>query len=264
MRVLAIGDPHGDIDKINGIPLDGADLVLMTGDLGRADILRKIAYDYLGAAKKRSMKGTPQAEEFRRAFLNSYSTAVELVQHAAGHSRVFTVTGNADITNYDTRKFAATFGIELPFLYDALAGIKNVRILDNRLALHQGLRIGGIRYFTDMSWAEEFELAGVPKIRDHALRDTARVRSILERFGRVDILISHVPPYGVLDRVESRFIPPAWTGRHAGSKVLLEYIQRYQPRYVFCGHIHEAEGSAMVGATQVVNLGKCGHWTGKL
>ncbi len=259
MKIAAIGDPHGDLEKTGCIPFKDIDLVLMTGDLGRADILRKLAFQYIGSVGRRSLKGSPQAEEFRQAFLNSYNTAIKLVAHIAGHCPVFTVTGNADISNYDTRKFSRMFGIELPFLYDRLVTLDNVRLIDNRLAVFRGVRIGGIKYFTDISWAEEFELAGIEKIRQRALRETHKVENILNRFGKVDVLITHIPPYGILDTVNSRITPPAWNGRHAGSKAILEYIGRYQPRYVFCGHIHEGEGMMWKGDSAVYNLGKCGH-----
>jgi Icc-related predicted phosphoesterase len=183
-----------------------------------------------------------------------------LVRHVAEHRRIFTVTGNADLSNYDTLKFSSQFGIELPLLYHTLKEIGNVRLIDNRLALFRGLRIGGIKYFTDISWAEEFELAGIPKIRERALRETAKVESILERFGRLDILVTHVPPYGILDNVNSNIARPEWTGRHAGSKAILQYIKQYQPSYVFCGHIHEAEGIEKIGKTSIYNLGLGGHW----
>jgi Icc-related predicted phosphoesterase len=185
---------------------------------------------------------------------------VKLVRRIAAHAQVFTVTGNADITNYDTRKFSSQFGIDLPFLYDTLKEMENVRLIDNRLALFDGIRIGGIKYFTDISWAEEFELASIAKIRERALRETGKVESILARFSRVDILVTHVPPYGILDTVNSRLARPEWAGRHAGSKAILQYIKLYQPQYVFCGHIHEAEGVENVGQTQIYNLGQGGHW----
>ncbi len=264
MKLAVIGDPHGDLEKIEHIQLDGVDLVLMTGDLGRADIFRKIAFKYLGSSQRRFVRGSPESEEFQQAFLDYYKTAVKLVRHTAAHSQVFTVTGNADLANYDIRKYSSQFGIELPLLYDALKEIRNVRIIDNRLALFRGVRIGGIKYFTDISWAEEFELASIAKIRERALRETEKVKSILARFGRVDILVTHVPPYGILDTVNSRLARPEWAGRHAGSKAILQYIRRYQPRYVFCGHIHEAEGTENVGQTQVYNLGQGGHWIGHI
>ncbi len=92
------------------------------------------------------------------------------------------------------------------------------------------------------------------------MRETAKVENILVRFGRLDILVTHVPPYGLLDTVNSNIARPEWTGRHAGSKAILQYIRQYQPRYVFCGHIHEAEGTEKLGQTSIYNLGKAGHW----
>ena len=40
---------------------------------------------------------------------------------------------------------------------------------------------------------------------------------------------------------------------------MLDYIKKYQPKYVFCGHIHEGEGKAKIGKTEVYNLGVAGH-----
>ena len=86
-----------------------------------------------------------------------------------------------------------------------------------------------------------------------------QVKGYLEKFGNVDILVCHQPPYGVLDTVSGRYgAPKKWWGKHAGSKVILNYIRKYKPRYVFCGHIHEAKGHVKIGKTEVYNLGLCG------
>lgn len=65
--------------------------------------------------------------------------------------------------------------------------------------------------------------------------------------------IVHFPPHGTaLDQV--RF------GMHAGSKTLRKWVERVQPRYLFCGHIHECAGkSETLGATQCFNVGKAGY-----
>ncbi len=47
----------------------------------------------------------------------------------------------------------------------------------------------------------------------------------------VDILITHSPPYGILDQ-NTR-------GEHCGSKSLLVAVKRIKPVLVVCGHIHE-------------------------
>lgn len=67
------------------------------------------------------------------------------------------------------------------------------------------------------------------------------------------VLVCHCPPLGTpLDRVRE--------GVHAGSRAVREFIDRCQPEYFICGHIHEAEGvAAMLGKTHAVNAGKRGY-----
>jgi len=255
MKIAAIGDPHGNLEKIRSIPLEKMDLALLTGDLGQTDNLRKQAYEFISIKRPGPAEIAAYAEGFRKAFIESHGTALKLAGCIAEFCPVYVVRGNADISNYDTRKFASMFGIELPYLYQDLLKIKDLRLIDNRLAVFRGVRIGGLKFFTDICWAQEFELDSLPKIRERALRDTQNASRVLDRFGKLDILLTHVPPYGVLDQVNSKVIPPSWVGRHAGSKIVLEYIRSTKPGYVICGHIHEAEGSERVGGSQVYNLG---------
>ncbi len=67
------------------------------------------------------------------------------------------------------------------------------------------------------------------------------------------VLICHAPPHGTaLDRVRD--------GLHAGSRSIRDFVDRRQPDYLFCGHIHEAEGVEVVlGRTKAVNVGKRGY-----
>jgi hypothetical protein len=67
------------------------------------------------------------------------------------------------------------------------------------------------------------------------------------------IAVCHAPPHGaMLDRITNL--------RHAGSRAVREFIRREQPRYFFCGHIHEAAGVAeKLGATSAMNVGKKGY-----
>jgi Icc-related predicted phosphoesterase len=66
-------------------------------------------------------------------------------------------------------------------------------------------------------------------------------------------LICHTPPKNTsLDR--------AAEGKHFGSEAIREFIEREQPRYFYCGHIHEAAGQhATLGRTQAWNVGKRGQ-----
>lgn len=76
-------------------------------------------------------------------------------------------------------------------------------------------------------------------------------RRKVEALGPVDVLCSHIPPavpdicYDVVARRMER-----------GSVALLEYIQEYQPRFAFHGHVHQPLGSRVtIGRTQVINVG---------
>merc|ERR1712037_767457 len=65
-----------------------------------------------------------------------------------------------------------------------------------------------------------------------------------------DILISHCPPYGILD-VNAE-------GERCGSKILLTHVvERVKPKYHIFGHIHEAYGMANNGTTTFVNAAAC-------
>jgi uncharacterized protein len=66
-------------------------------------------------------------------------------------------------------------------------------------------------------------------------------------------LVVHFPPAGTrLDEVAP--------GRHAGSRVLREWVDRVQPASLFCGHIHECAGRHdRIGATECVSVGKGGY-----
>ena len=66
------------------------------------------------------------------------------------------------------------------------------------------------------------------------------------------IYVSHVPPYGCLDRT--------WGGEHIGHRPLFQHLRRrgWPEALVLCGHVHEAAGSMDCGETLVVNAA-CGY-----
>ncbi len=61
------------------------------------------------------------------------------------------------------------------------------------------------------------------------------------------VLVTHVPPRGLLDRTLFR--------THAGSRAVREFVDARKPRLALCGHIHEDPGTMRHGDTLVVNPG---------
>lgn len=65
----------------------------------------------------------------------------------------------------------------------------------------------------------------------------------------VDVLLTHGPPAGILDKSSS--------GENVGCPHLRDWILEYQPKLVVCGHVHEGYGTAKLGNTQIINASIC-------
>ncbi|TFG20154.1 MAG: hypothetical protein EU530_03965 [Promethearchaeota archaeon] len=62
------------------------------------------------------------------------------------------------------------------------------------------------------------------------------------------ILVVHNPPYSeMLDKI--------FSGEHIGSHSIREIIEKYNPTYCVCGHVHESQGIEIIGTTKCVNPG---------
>lgn len=64
-----------------------------------------------------------------------------------------------------------------------------------------------------------------------------------------DVLITHTPPYGILDHLD--------TGRHVGCVDLTHALRRVQPKLHVFGHIHEAYGLFEQSGTTFINACIC-------
>lgn len=76
----------------------------------------------------------------------------------------------------------------------------------------------------------------------------------LAEFADLDplVLVCHAPPLQTP-------LDAAGPDAHFGSRAVREFVERHKPKYLFCGHIHEAAGADVeIGETRGVNVGKRG------
>lgn len=101
----------------------------------------------------------------------------------------------------------------------------------------EGIKIGGVKFYGSpwqlpfMNWAFNLPEEDLRRKFEHIPKD-------------VDVLITHSPPYGILDSVNGR--------EHLGSKSLLKRVREAKPRYHVFGHIHDSYGKQInntVGTT---------------
>lgn len=129
--------------------------------------------------------------------------------------RILAIWGNHDFVG---ERRALWEHLELP-----------VRFLQDETVEVEGLRIHGTPW-----------VPGLPRWAFHANSPALQARA--EGIPRdLDILISHGPPYGVLD-----FVAPQFGSCHVGDTYLRHQLERIRPQVVVCGHIHEQYGSAYV------------------
>ncbi len=106
---------------------------------------------------------------------------------------------------------------------EVLPSFPNVKLLDNEIVTIRGIRVLGISRL----WERE---------------------ALDELFPKADIVLCHVPPFEACDKT--------FRGENVGDLWLREAILRHKPKLFICGHIHEAAGSCMLGATKVLNVAK--------
>lgn len=262
MKILAVGDPHGDIKKVKKISKKGIDLVLITGDVGKADFARKFYFDNL----KRKEKGLSEKKytkvETKKVYSEIHDSTIKILKYFCEKIPTYSILGNVGnnmIRNAKVRKDEEKYKIKLPYLRKSLEKLKNFHLVKNRVRNIGGIRIGFLEYFNDICWDKEFGIKDKKKLKK-VRKETLKSKKILKNFGSLDILVCHQPPYGYLDKVSLKYNPPkSWVGKHAGSKVILDYVKKHQPKYVFCGHIHEGEGKTKIGKSWIYNLGVAGH-----
>jgi Icc-related predicted phosphoesterase len=145
--------------------------------------------------------------------------------------RLWVLPGNHE-THDDTREFCSRFGF--------IDFHRQLRILESKAGpvTLAGLGYSNITPFDTPGEYTEIQIA-------EALALFNGIKPLY--------LVVHFPPFNTkLDQ----YAP----GKHAGSPALRAWVEREQPTFLFCGHIHETAGlSDSLGATQCFNVGKHGY-----
>ena len=118
-----------------------------------------------------------------------------------------------------------------------------------------GIAVGGLSI-----WGSPWQ----PWFMDWAfnLRRGAPLRAVWDRIpDGTDVLVTHGPPQGILDRVKraSGLVAGAMIGQgpHVGCEELLLSVERIEPRVHLFGHIHEGYGREERGGITYLNASSC-------
>lgn len=113
---------------------------------------------------------------------------------------------------------------------------------------HTGFQVHGCPYSKTPSplWPYEWAFLAVNEADMKVQLRDMMIGTGQRSSGQVDVLLTHCPPHGILDRNNT-------TGEHCGSTALLELVRMMKPRLHVFGHIHEARGMLERDGTIFVN-----------
>ena len=149
-----------------------------------------------------------------------------------------------DITQYGPGEVAKNFLDQIPI--DTVAVTGNIDSQD----VEKGI---------DDSKATRIELKkvvkkGIPFVGVSGINpDHFNTLSDKKMIDEKTVVVTHVPPYDTVDKI--------FIGMHGGSRELKSLVDKYKPRLVLSGHIHEDPGFKKIDNTVFVNcsLGKRGE-----
>ena len=151
-----------------------------------------------------------------------------------------------DITQFGPGEMAKNFLDQIPV--ETLAVLGNIDTAE----VNEGINNSKATNI-DMKQVEKkgIHFVGINGVNpDDTVKFFTNNKNILDE---ASVLVTHVPPYNTQDKI--------FLGMHGGSKELREIIDKYKPRLVLCGHIHEDPGHTKTNNTIVVNcsMGKRGE-----
>ena len=124
-----------------------------------------------------------------------------------------------DITQFGPGELAINFLNQIPIETFAITGNIDTTDVDNAINKSKAKNIDG----------KKIEKNGIKFIGIGGTHPSQqKILSIEKLLDEKSVIISHVPPYGLQDRV--------FIGMHAGSKELRGLVDKQKPRLVICGH----------------------------
>jgi 3',5'-cyclic AMP phosphodiesterase CpdA len=199
MVIDCISDLHGYLPK-----LDGGDLLIVAGDLTARDLPEEVDAFYLWL----------EAQDYKK--------------------KIF-IAGNHDNSLEDIEPYKSQIDARIEYLCDS--GAEFVYYppldLDKPVGFRQKLKIWG------SPWTRSFK----GECPDCLAFTKSTEAELAEKWalipGDTDILVTHSPPYGIMDEVKDH-----WAGKieNVGNKSLAAAIWRVKPKLCIFGHIHEGYG----------------------
>lgn len=265
LKFLAFSDLEGRHDLIALLlkaDLSRYDLLLYKGDTPDPSVYKNIR-------KVRSLSGRPWSERTSISIMeeseevkNAFRKAVEdstIINNLFGIIKnripIYGILGNSDTV---PTRIAPYLGLE-PVNFS-----ENIQMLHNRITEIKGFYFIG--YHGRVKYIDE-NIVEAPELmfdEDRAFSDLSALFKNVDP--RRTVFVTHIPPYGILDKVHDDWISYAVSTYgekakqgHIGSTAFKDILLTYHPLLHTFGHIHESAGIEFLEGTTLINGGALGE-----
>lgn len=265
IKFLAFSDLVGNpqvLNKILKLDLKNYDFALCLGDLASTKLLMKVG-------KKRALSGVKRTRKIvdpKEYYLKNFPEVIKQLEIVKAFLKklkeklpIYGIWGNADLTPF----------IEKTKIDRYIKSIHKNPIKINKDTFLLGYD-GRPLYVDEIKNPKGQDFIGISLKKGmklcHAFNEEQIQKDLSKIFknliGKKVILATHVPPFGILDKVYSKFT--SWAVKtygesakrgNIGSKGLIKIDEKYKPLLHIFGHIHEAKGKKIINRTTFINVG---------
>lgn len=264
MKILVVGDLHGAIPKIPQIDFDA---IIAVGDFCSGKGIREVAFRKIKEeleAKKQGKKYTKQwydligKREAKKMIQGALSKGRKVLEYLNSFGvPVYVVPGNGDW--YDNKRGDWGFVAKNHYV-GLIEGLSNIVDVHNKVVNIGDYQIIGYGVCSAPEYPQEEDI--LKEYDDEKLREKKKefelqlkkTLGLFDKSKKPVIFLSHNSPYGTkLDKINNPGSPR--NGKHFGSIVTKNIIEKYSPLICICGHIHENLGKEKIGETLAFNAG---------
>ena len=257
MKALIIGDCHGERPEIP--ENEEFDMILAVGDIcGGTDEMRSAMFR--ARDEEKEWQEIFGEEEARREVEKSIEEGREILEQLDSLGvPVLIVPGNWDWTG-ENSEWEFLEGKGYPQMLEEFENIYNLNFNSREIEGWNFVGYGPCsgpeipQYEDDEPETEEER----ENIQEDYREKKQKLEALMDESEKT-VLLSHNAPHNtLLDKIDNEDSPVH--GRHYGSVIVRELIEKYSPEFSVAGHMHEAEGEETVEETECLNTGIYNVW----
>ncbi len=259
MKILAIGDIHGEIGKLKKkVPKQDFDFVIGVGDYAGIDEW----YPYIRYTFKiKDRKKAKSPEEFfgkeglKNLIKKDFKAGERALSFLNGLGKPgFFVFGNGDDEWYDY-PFAKNILQAKKSRLNFLKKIKNIKEMNYKVMNRDGISFLGFGGYMDVSAnAKSRDKEWQERVDKRDKKAERKLNSLVGKLTRKSIFIFHYPPKGIFDIIKDKKNP--FHGGSSGIDFFRKAVLKKKPFLVLCGHMEEYQGKKKLGKSLVINPGE--------